>query len=76
MPYIMNDRPKPQKLTPWFPGTVKPAREGQYQVRMCPGWRTITATWRSGHWWIDRTRIKVAGWPEAQWRGLAQEPQP
>ena len=36
------------KLTPWFPGSVKPARVGVYE-RECPN------GWRSYNYWTGKT---------------------
>jgi hypothetical protein len=81
MPYIMNDTPKPRRqLKPWFPAGIKPARDGAYQVRLCPGLRMVRATWRNGGWWIGiglaHSRLRMKAWPEFQWRGLARQQRP
>lgn len=67
----------PQKLTPWFPATSKPRREGLYRVQDASTtceccW--IEAIWKDGDWWLYRralgmnVRQHVRGvW---RWRGL------
>ena len=70
--------------TPWFPISVQPVRAGVYQVQtnVQPGtqysfwsgtvWKSTTITARAAESqkfhsvWMTR--------PQAQWRGLAQEP--
>lgn len=71
-----------KKLTPWFPGHIKPARPGVYQ-------RQFNATpdlplysrWDGNAWRVSMSRPDVAAVvcsvSKAQvlpWRGLAQDP--
>lgn len=74
-------------LTPWFAGSVKPARKGLYEVRNNPAGclhprnrMFLTArrrlfdgkNWRAGWLWES---ISIFGQhPEHQWRGLASNP--
>jgi hypothetical protein len=67
------------KLTPWFPGTVKPVRPGVYET----AYRGIRwfRKWDGNRWyvgdetpsvaWKEKSRTAVTGFP---WRGLAEEP--
>ena len=86
MPYIMNDRPPP-KLTPWFPGSVKPVRKGVYMLRSGTGRVVGYQYWNGKHWgyWCDTVEEAAAskgcGYAATEfqndaWRGLAQEPKP
>lgn len=66
------------KLTPLFPGTVKPVRKGLYQRRYECGFGY--AMWTGKHWTFGTfRRDDPIGWvgktsrQELPWRGLAQE---
>jgi hypothetical protein len=70
-----------KKLTPWFPASVKPVREGVYQRDWSsrPGY----ALWSEGvwHWtsWVSAAEAAVeSGISRAtaaiRWRGLASDP--
>lgn len=74
-----------KKLTPWFPGTVKPASDaehiGVYRRKLTNGDR-VFARWNGRFWccwtWslltaatkIGKSNVQVC----AQWRGLAEKP--
>jgi len=72
------------KLTPWFPGTVKPARPGVYQ-REFPTF-VLFAEWTGRRWLAGRFTARCArvmcvvsnqqpSDPDCtRWRGLAEEP--
>jgi hypothetical protein len=69
------------KLTPWFPGTVKPARVGVYERKHAEGvyaW----SRW-SGKYWIATAWLRAenanarrgkSGYQALPWRGLASDP--
>lgn len=73
-----------KKLTPWFPASVKPARNGVYEVE---GPEDLGRNYFSyfdgerwhGQWFTpERARAKAPGigigLQSDKWRGLAQEP--
>ena len=67
------------KLTPWFPGSRKPARPGAY-IRDIPGGPAF-AMWTSDHWRASaptphRASLAplVSGLQHKRWRGLAEQP--
>lgn len=67
------------KLTPWYPGDVKPVRVGVYERLYYDGERTCFsrfdgASWRAG--WAGIYRAQDDWWPRSSyqdlpWRGLA-----
>ncbi len=69
-----------KRLTPWFPGDVKPARKGVYE-RKYPHTTTLVATfclWNGRRWFFGNGTLGDAGYevmPSAAqslpWRGLA-----
>ena len=67
------------KLTPWFPGSVKPVRPGVYERRT---WRTLIYSQWTGGVWMGASESPdeaiLADWICAvqsdDWRGLAEEP--
>lgn len=77
-----------QKLTPWFPASVKPVREGVYEVRS-PMWgtdETCHSYWngeffnyissaheRSIGIAFDERHLSGAGDTVTQWRGLKEQ---
>lgn len=72
---------KKQKLTPWFPAFVKPAREGMYRVRI--NGASKWARWERAGWFLalkDFERARKAHIPSNDcrgprfggWRGLAE----
>lgn len=72
-----------KKLTPWFPGSVKPVHVGSYEVRLWDKWcneyaSTGTYQWNGKYWsaYGERTAgMDRPGWhPKDQWRGLAEQP--
>lgn len=70
----MNDR----ELTPWFPVSMKPVRDGYYEV-LYRGESEVDERdkrlWRAGEWWAaDEKSIALFGVSGDQWRGLAKEP--
>jgi hypothetical protein len=67
------------KLTPWFPGHIKPVRPGVYQVF----WATspIPARFDGACWYAGSDNLltaskspKPASCDPRKWRGLAEEP--
>lgn len=70
-----------EKLTPWFPGNVKPVRKGVYQRRA--GFLGSYSYWNGRFWCLgDNTplaakdSVAISYASEAQsalWRGLAQD---
>lgn len=65
------------KRTPWYPASIKPARDGVYETQF-PRERIIRRV-RDGDCWyaLDR-RISLFGLPPndgEQWRGLAEKPE-
>lgn len=78
-----------KKLTPWFPGDVKPVRPGIYNVSCRDEWQTGEwyAKFDGDGWlwgWCHQTRLasseifnrpqdKICKAP-ASWRGLARSP--
>jgi hypothetical protein len=68
------------KLTPWFPGHIKPVRPGVYEVRFSAmggfaywdgslwGWAQITCAQ------ARRRRDSHGASQQKSWRGLAKEP--
>lgn len=66
-------------LTPWFAGTVKPARPGVYQRRGGNNVHTYSY-WTGEYWCFSHERVDKAAmddsYPsisqEKAWRGLAQ----
>ena len=72
---------KQSKLTPWFPGEVKPVREGVYECRGAPTHESYQhwngAIW--GGWATDKdaaaeNRDRPSMRHSPQWRGLAEKP--
>lgn len=83
----MSKKPNPNKLTPWFPADVKPARKGVYQVSDC-FWadRVGYAYWNGRRFGFRAAddpsmahlhRNSLTLFPErTSWRGLAENPIP
>lgn len=71
-----------QKLTPWFPDDVKPARRGVYRVDPFSGdsWYAYFDGEKFGWHGLspegayDMRKEKTGCAPDQRWRGLAQEP--
>jgi hypothetical protein len=74
------------KLTPWFPGNIKPVRPGVYETKWIyeTGGSASSAggfsRW-TGSRWMDTgpdvefaARIITTGYHSKQWRGLAEPP--
>lgn len=68
------------QLTPWFPGSVKPARPGVYIRRMYFGRNILYSRWSKGYWHLASPTIEGADampnhspyQSECEWCGLAQ----
>lgn len=72
------------KLTPWFPGSVKPVREGVYQ--QMDGWGSLLGYqyWDGSYWhlWGPSIDSAVLMYRNAhpsvcqddKWRGLSEKP--
>lgn len=68
------------KLTPWFPGSVKPVRVGVYERDYDRGY-PVYSRWDGKHWlWTyDSSRQaaieqgKLSPFQNIPWRGLAEE---
>ena len=71
---------KQPKLTPWFPGSVKPARKGVYErkdginLRCYAKWNG--SKWMSYKWTVLEADVSTYEtlWPNLKWRGLAEKP--
>lgn len=69
-----------EKLTPWFPGDVKPVRMGAYMRKYEDG-MTVYCKWNGLCWLCAASTARNAanetvpsGWQSLPWRGLAQDP--
>lgn len=72
------------KLTPWFPGNVKPARKGVYQRDWLDGGPLWFSYWNGKTWNSGDDTTEGAACPvnkywksnhqKLPWRGLAQDP--
>lgn len=69
------------KLTPWYPGHIKPARSGVYQQLACK--QIGYMRWDGLRWYLWDQSKEVAtrcAWPadlayqNDPWRGLAEDP--
>lgn len=74
-----------EKLTPWFPGSVKPARPGLYEVGHAWAMHRNSRNFLTGHRRFFNGKHWRAGWcgesvsifgnhPSHVWRGLASDP--
>jgi hypothetical protein len=74
-----------QKLTPWFPASVKPARDGVYLTRKTGfSHDGVYRKWKNGMWHFNSDSVDVAAketqqspaivQTDRQWRGLAEQP--
>ena len=71
---------KDNELTPWFPASVKPARNGFYQVMMVAS--AAWSYWDGLKWgfacWSKKDAIrhkhKESPTQDKQWRGLSKKP--
>jgi hypothetical protein len=84
----MNAKRKSEKLTPWFPGNVPPARAGVYELRGSCDNGGQFARFENGVWYFRHASLQFARGESQesfrptprdrglvdQWRGLAQEP--
>ncbi len=68
------------KVTEWYPASVQPVREGEYETRNDWSSSPIKRKFESGRWWVFDS---VAGlWVPSffgtswihEWRGLAEKP--
>ena len=66
-----------EQLTPWFPGTVLPARPGLYQVKQLSPVKLMKGWYEDGRWKLMEgpsvyppTKLNN----QLQWRGLNFEP--
>lgn len=75
--------PSKPKLTPWFPGGVKPARVGIYEREWPDLIGPFYARWDGFYWGLSRKTVDEAigaidHWeiahPDRRWRGLASNP--
>jgi hypothetical protein len=67
------------KLTPWFPGDVKPARPGVYETDAETDSYLCYQLWTGNHWgWCSANSGFVlpyeSRYQSPRWRGLAKEP--
>lgn len=66
------------KLTPWFPGDVKPVREGVYERFWCEGDSPNYSYWNGSSWGLltdtptqaRRNMRHVSAWQDMPWRGV------
>lgn len=78
---------KKPKLTPWFPGDVKPARPGVYErcyAQDMPGEMQpmkCYCYWNGKQWMTYEStpeaaarEVVVSDWQHEWWRGLAEQP--
>jgi hypothetical protein len=68
------------KRTPWFPGNVPPAREGDYEYRFLIGMTGKHCAprrmrWSNGEWSMGFTKGAFGSIPGDEWRGLASNPE-
>lgn len=75
----MTKRPTRLSLTPWFPASVKPIRNGVYQVETISMYGRCYAMWNGRSWLECKRSIKGAAggyfeswWQSRKWRGLAK----
>lgn len=67
-------------LTPWYPGTTKPVRDGVYE-RCSTVYDLIYARWEYGQWWSNCVLLEHAAivqtpsWfqDDMGWRGLTDD---
>ena len=74
------------KLTPWFPGSIKPVHEGVYRVKIAGLTVLYYSKFWHGRWhassaWahfaINEQLTRHKSWaPITHWRGLAEKPNP
>jgi hypothetical protein len=67
-----------EQVTPWFPASLKPAREGTYEVRETDdGWTgtPYRLEW-NGRCWMYHGRVSAFNdtHRRTEWRGLAHPP--
>jgi hypothetical protein len=74
------------KLTPWFPGHIKPVRPGVYQtLQNCDGVGPFLQYWNGRFWGLmcrpnngidlpERWKNDSSSNQHCRWRGLAEEP--
>lgn len=59
------------KITAWYPGNVKPVRNGWYHVMLLTNWTCGYWNGKSWTWGPGCTKFKNQ---YREWRGLAEEP--
>lgn len=70
-----------KELTPWFPASVKPVRDGVYEA-IHGGWEHGFARFENGFWQFllatpelaEATPFSHGASQNKEWRGLAKEP--
>ena len=60
------------KRTEWYPASVKPVREGEYEVRYRVDGIIFRRLWKDGRWQLPCGSPGMFGALDDQWRGLAQ----
>jgi hypothetical protein len=71
-----------QKLTPWFPGSVKPTRKGVYERKATHEQWFVYSRWDGKHWHLNSLSLKAANQAVRHssyqcallWRGVAAKP--
>lgn len=70
-----------QKLTPWYPGYIKPVRRGVYLMRFSVHMGPAFQRWTGKYWsllaWTPEEAATARGRSDFQqlyWRGLAEKP--
>jgi hypothetical protein len=66
-----------KKLTPWFPGHVKPAHIGFYERDYHIVEAELADYWDGDDWWVVPNGCpeeRYLGAPVCPWRGLAEKP--
>ena len=62
-------------LTDWFPGTVKPVREGPYLVEFWRGHQGGVLHWNGSDWLEAPSMAPCPELLRSRWRGLAFNPE-
>ncbi|WP_369065294.1 hypothetical protein [Burkholderia gladioli] len=69
------------KVTDWYPASVKPVREGEYDTRTAGSWPITTRKFMDEAWFFfdpveQKWRPSIFGASDSsQWRGLAEKPE-
>jgi hypothetical protein len=69
----MTDVKHTPKLTPWFPGDVKPAHHGLYEREYSPS-EIYLQLWTGNAWHFASFPATSCMVQDAPWRGLASDP--